>query len=337
MAIQFPKTRVAATQISPCFLNLQASVEKACSLIKEAADNGAELIGFPEAYFCGYPWWALIGEPFPYGQKFFDLCYRNAFEVPGPEMARIASCARENKIFVCISGTEYDNGTLYLTQVWFDDLGNLLGKHRKIRPTAAERTIWGEGDGSTFPVFKTRIGNLGGLQCWEHRMPANLLIMNAKNEQIHVASWPSCVPFDDHMFSIRADENASQYYAITVGTFVLINTLVCTPEILKELDGGDPAKTAAFAGGGGHGGVLNPRGTRLTEVLPPDKEGILYADIDLAELIDCKYLLDCAGHYSKGSVARLTYNQNSQSAVNFVGTPDDFSVPFDELSDYEKR
>ena len=188
-----------------------------------------------------------------------------------------------------------------------------------------------------FPVFKTRIGNLGGLQCWEHRMPANLLIMNALNEQIHVASWPSCVPFDDHMFSIRADDNASEYYAITVGTFVLINTLVCTPEILRMLEEGNPDRVAAFTGGGGHGGVLNPRGTRITERLAPDQEGILYADIDLAEIIESKYLIDCAGHYSKGNVARLVYNQNPQNAVSFVGKQCEYAVPYEELSDYENE
>ena len=336
MTIEFPKTRVAATQVSPCFMDLESSVEKACSLIKEASANGAELIGFPEAYFCGYPWWLFMGPPFPYGQKYYDLCYRNSFEVPGPEMAELASCARENKIFVCISGTEYDNGSLYLTQVWFDDEGNLMGKHRKIRPTAGERTLWGEGDGSMFPVFQTRIGNLGGLQCWEHRMPANLMIMNAQNEQIHVASWPSGIAAEDHVFSIRSDDNATQYYAITVGTFVVACSMVCTDEILKFLEDGDPARTEAFRGGGGHGGVWNPRGTRLTEVLPPDEEGILYADIDLSELIDCKYLIDCAGHYSKGSVASLVFNQNSQEAVRFTGEQDDYSVPFDALSELEK-
>jgi len=336
MSIEFPKTRVAATQIAPCFMDMRASLDKACALIKEAAGNGAGLIGFPEAYFCGYPWWLFMGPPFPYGQKYYDLCYRNAFEIPGSEMAEIASCARENRIFVCISGTEYDNGSLYLTQVWFDDLGNLMGKHRKIRPTAAERTIWGEGDGSMFPVFKTRIGNLGGLLCWEHRMPANLLVMNAQNEQIHVASWPSGVPDVDHMFSVRADDNATQYYAITVGTFVVACSLVCTDEILKMLEDGDPGRTAAFAGGGGHGGVWNPRGTRLTDPLPPDKEGLLYADIDLAELIDCKYLIDCAGHYSKGGVTSLTFNQDAQNAVRFTGRQDDYAIPYSILAAHEE-
>jgi len=336
MSIQFPRVRVAATQISPCFLDIRSSLDKACAVIKEAASNGAELVGFPEAYFCGYPWWIMIGDPFTYGQKYYDICYLNAFEIPGPEMAIIAACARENKIFVCISGTEHDNGTLYLTQVWFDDQGNLLGKHRKVCLTSGERAIWGEGDGSMFPVFKTKIGNLGGLHSWEHRMPANLLIMNAQNEQLHVASWPSCVSSDDHLFSCRTGDNAIQYYAITVGTFVVACTMLCTPDIINTLAEGDLAITDTFAGGGGHSGIWNPRGTRLTEILAPDEEGILYADIDLAQIIDCKYLIDCAGHSSKGSVAQLTFSQDSQNAVIFTGEQNDFSVSFEKLSEYEK-
>lgn len=333
----FPIFKVAATQLSPCYLDLKATVDKTCKIIKEAADNGAELIGFPETYLCGYPWWIFMGAPFPYGQKYYDRLYRNSFEIPGPEMAQISACARENKIFVCVSGTEYDNGSLYLTQVWFDDMGNLLGKHRKIRPTSAERTIWGDGDGSTMPVFKTRIGNLGGLQCWEHKMPANLLIMNAQNEQVHVASWPAGSGGDEHMFDGKYNLTASEYYASTVGSFVLLCSMVNTEEARDYLAEGDPQKAEAFAVGGGHSAIFSPKGARLTELLPPDREGILYADIDLSNIIECKYFIDCGGHYSKGNIASLIYRQNPQPAVQFVGEQSNAFTSFSDLSALDKE
>lgn len=333
MVSDYPKFKAAATQIAPYYLDLPKSVDKACHVIQEAAAHGAKLIGFPEGYLCGYPWWIFLGPPFPYGIQFYDKLFRNAFSIPGPEMAQIAACARENSIYVCISGTELEGGTLYLTQVWFDDMGNLLGTHRKIRPTNGERTIWGEGDGSTMPVFPTKLGNLGGLMCWEHRMPANLMIMNAKNEQVHVASWPAGSADEKHVLSSRGNILASEYYASTTGTFVLMCTLVNTPDMQELLSCGDAEKAAGFHLGGAHAGIIDPAGNLITESIPPDEEGILYAEIDLAELIPARYLIDCSGHYGKASVAQLIYNQESQQAVRFIGQPKSTCIPFESLTE----
>ncbi len=333
MTHDYISVKVAATQIAPCYLDLPGSVDKACQVIGEAASNGAKLVGFPEGYLCGYPWWIFMGAPFPYGIQFYEKLYRNSFTIPGPEMSRIAACARENGIYVCISGTERDGGSLYLSQVWFDDRGNLLGKHRKIRPTNGERTIWGEGDGSTMPVFETPLGNLGGLMCWEHRMPTNLMIMNAKNEQVHVASWPAGAGDERHVLSSRGNILASEYYASTVGAYVLMCTLVNTPDAQEMLSCGDPEKADAFHVGGAHAGIIDPAGNLITPLLPHDQEGILYADIDLAQIIPARYLIDCSGHYGKASVAQIIYNQESQQPVRFVGTPQNNYIPYDALTE----
>ncbi len=337
MSRDFPKYKVAATQIATCTLDLQKSVDKACSVIHEAAQHGAKLIGFPEGFLCGYPWWIFMGTPVPYGAKMYERLYRNAFTIPGPEIAQIARCARENNIYVCISGTELSGSSLYLTQVWFDDLGNYLGKHRKVRPTNAERTVWGEGDGSTMPVFETKLGNLGGLMCWEHKMPGNLMVMCAKNEQVHIASWPAGNANDDHIFSGRVNINASQYYASTVGCFVLMCTMPNTVEARDILIDGDPAKEALFDIGYGHSGVINTAGKIISDTLAHDEEGILYAEIDLSEIIQMKYLMDPAGHYGKGSVTQLIYNQESQDPVRFVGKPQDPYIPFELLVDESNK
>lgn len=332
MSRNYPKYKAAATQIAPVYLNLQASVDKACRYIEEAAANGAKIIGFPEAYLTGYTEWTFMGAPFPYGMEFYHKLYKNAFEIPGPEMAQIANCARDNHIYVCMSGTELDHGSLYLTQVWFDCNGNIMGKHRKLRPTSQERTIWGEGDGSMMPVFETELGNLGGLMCWEHRMPCNLMVMNAKNEQVHVSGWPTGQGGDDHMFGTDKNVTASKYYAATTGTYVLMCSLVYDETMKQELCKGDPELEARFGMGGGHGGIINPRGTIVTEMLDPCAEGILYADIDLEEIIDCKYFIDCAGHYSKANVTQLVYNQDPQDGVLFKGEARNTAISFEDLT-----
>lgn len=333
MSKSFPKYKAAATQLSPVYLNLQKSVEKACDAIEEAARNGAKLIGFPEGYLCGYPWWIFMGPPFPYGVKFYKQLYRNAVSIPGPEVAAIAACAKKNGIYVCISCTELGGGTLYLTQLWFDDRGNLMGKHRKTRATNGERTIWGEGDGSMMPVFQTALGNLGGLMCWEHRMPSNLMIMNAKNEQVHVASWPAGNANDDHVFASRANIIASQYYASTVGTFVLMCSSPNDAETRDILTADNPELETYFDLGCGHAGIINTAGKYLTDIIPHDQEGIMYAELDLSEIIEFKYLMDCSGHYSKSSVAQIIYNQEPQDAVRFVGKPKEMFIPFDSLDE----
>ncbi|MFV0435779.1 MAG: carbon-nitrogen hydrolase family protein [Desulfopila sp.] len=308
-----PTYTVAAVQAAPVYLDLQKSTEKACVLIREAAENGARLIAFPEAFLPGYPWWIFHGDPFNYGMKYWIDFYKNSVEIPGNTIMMLSNAARDNDIYVSISVTEKEGGSLYLSQLWFDNEGALIGKHRKIRPTAGERTIWAEGDGSMMPVFATRIGRLGGLQCWEHRMPTNLLVMAAQNEQVHVAAWPTGIGVDDHLFSAANNVGASTYYAATTGTFVLMASQIFTEEMKEKL--GNIEQNL----GQGHAGIINPNGYVISESLPHDQEGLVFGKIDLEQIITSKYLLDPAGHYAKGSVSQLYFNQNSQKAVIELG------------------
>lgn len=187
---KYPKYKVAAVQAAPVYLDLDASVDKAIGFIKEAADQGVKLIGFPEGYLPGYPWFAFLGRALDYVPRFYHKLYLNAVECPSSAMAKISQAARDNDIFVCMGGSEKDGGSLYLTQFWFDNKGNFMGKHRKMRVSVAERLVWGDGQGSMMPVFETELGNLGGCQCWEHDVPLDICAMNGQNEQVHVASWP---------------------------------------------------------------------------------------------------------------------------------------------------
>ena len=309
------KIKVAVLQATPIFLDLQKSVEKAISYIEEAGKEQAQLIAFPESFLPGFPWWLDLGDPTVYGMPFYKKFYENALEIPSLELQQIGEAARKNHIYVCMSATVRDMGSLYLAQLWFDNCGNLIGQHRKIKPTNAERTVWGEGDGSTMKVMETPIGRLGGLLCWENLMPATQLVMAAQNEQIHVASWPAGSTREQHLYHRDTFSRTCQQYAVVTGTFVLAASQPYTEEQREILCQTDEYKRNFIPIGGGLSAIYDPMGRKLTEEIDEKEEAILYADIDLADIIESKYFFDSAGHYAKGSVIQVSFHTENQAGV----------------------
>jgi predicted amidohydrolase len=160
----FPKFKAAAVQAAPVFLDREASIEKACSLIKTAGENGADLIVLPEVFIPGGPYWAWhlnLRE----GMKFSAELFHNSVDVPGEGTAKIGKMAKQYGSHVVIGVNERDNKSIYNTLLFFDREGNLFGKHRKLKPTGSEKLVWGEGDGSTHKVYETDIGRMGGGFC----------------------------------------------------------------------------------------------------------------------------------------------------------------------------
>ncbi|ABN65068.1 Nitrilase, arylacetone-specific (Arylacetonitrilase) [Scheffersomyces stipitis CBS 6054] len=316
----YPKLKVAAVQAAPVYLNLEATIAKSVKLIEEAAANGAKLVAFPEAFVPGYPWFAFIGHP-EYTRKWYHKLYKNALEIPSPAIQKISNAARDNDIFVCISGSEKDNGSLFLCQLWFDNKGNLIGKHRKMRASVAERLVWGDGCGSLLPVMKTEIGNLGGLMCWEHQVPLDLAAMNNQNEQIHVAAWPGY--FDD--------EISSRYYAISTQSFVVMTSSIYSEE-MKQLICEDAEQRKYFDSfKSGHTCIYGPDGEPVSEMIPAETEGIAYADIDIARTIDFKYYIDPAGHYSNKSLT-ATHNVSDTRPIKQIGSSPSQFIGHDDLN-----
>lgn len=316
MERKYPEFRAAAVQAAPIFLDLDKTIEKTCSLIEEAAANEAKIIAFPEAFIPGYPWWIFAGDP-GYGAPFYTELYKNAVEIPSNAVRKLSEAAKKSEIYVCVSVTELDGGSLYLTQLWFDPSGNLIGKHRKLKPTSGERYIWGEGDGSTMPVFDTEIGRIGGLQCWEHMLPLNIAAMNSQNEQVHVGSWPAFFEDPESLLSVIPNETASRYYAISTQTYTIMSSQLHTEEMIEKICGNDEYKRSIFSRiGGGCTKIFAPNGQVISEKIPHDKEGLVYADVDLENIIFSKYLLDPAGHYSTPSVVSLNFNQNEQPTTH---------------------
>ncbi|WP_238892640.1 carbon-nitrogen hydrolase family protein [Clostridium beijerinckii] len=301
-------------------------------MITEAAENGAKLIGFPEAFIPGYPWWVWLSDPGT-GSSLYAELYKNSVEIPSIAVQKLSETARKNNIYVCVSVNELDGGSLYLTQLWFNPQGDLIGKHRKMRPSGGERLIWGEGDGSMMPCFKTEIGNLGGLQCWEHWVPLNIMAMNSQNEQVHVGSWPAFFPGDEALVSTPPNLASSQYHALATQSFVIMSTQIHTKEILEKIctvDAQREAYGSLVATGGGNACIIGPNGKIISNQLPADQEGIVYADIDLEKIIECKYQIDPAGHYSNKSLS-MNFNQNPQPPVKKLGSSTDEIITYEEL------
>lgn len=331
----------AAVQASPVYMNLDATVEKACNLIKEAADNGAKLIGFPEAFLPGYPWW-IWQKSAEEGFDNYKLLLENSV-VPGESaFIRLARCAKDNSIFVCISGHERVGDSLYMTQFWFDDEGNNIGKHRKMKATAAERRVWTDGDGSTMNVMDTKIGKVGSLQCGEHQVPAYHAVLGAQGEQVHVAGWPPLtVEGPVGSMALMGNLAAVQSLCIENKAFAIFSTQIIDQYSIDFLCHGDekliqklPTSGAGLGGlGGGAAAIINPLGEIISgELLDQCTDGIVYGVIDLDEAIPGKMLYDIYGNSMKGGCMHIVLNRNKEEAIKFVGEKADNYIAFSEIA-----
>jgi nitrilase len=318
MSIEHPRYRAAAVQAAPAFLDLDAGVDKAVALIVEAASNGAELIGFPETWLPGYPWFIWLDSP-AWGMQFVQRYFDNSLAYGTPQADRLAEAAREHAITVVLGISERQAGSLYIAQWVIGPDGATIARRRKLKPTHVERTVFGEGDGSDLSVYPTPLGRLGGLCCWEHLQPLSKYAMYAQDEQVHVGAWPSFSLYTGGAYALGPEVNtaASRVYAVEGGCFVLAPCATVSPEMV-ELLCTDDTKRALLQPGGGHARIFAPDGHEIAERLAPDAEGLLYADLDLGMISLAKAAADPTGHYSRPDVTRLLLNK----------TPGDRVVPF---------
>ena len=189
--LELPKSKVAAVQTAPVFLDPAATVDKACALIAEAAGHGAKLVAFPEVFVAGYPYWNWLMTPIE-GSVWFERLCRAAITVPGPEVERLCAAAREHDCVVVIGINERDLrsvGTIYNTNLIIGADGTLLGRHRKLVPTWAEKLSWAGGDGSSLRVYDTPVGPLGTLACGENTNTLARFALLSEGELVHVANY----------------------------------------------------------------------------------------------------------------------------------------------------
>lgn len=319
-ADSFPKYKAAAVQAAPVFLDREATVEKACRLIAEAAAGGASLAVFPEAWVPGYPVWAnaVSRWDYPPSKQVYRRLYQNAVDIPGPVTQRLGEAA--GKAGICLAVGVHERapgGTLYNTILFIGRDGRLLGKHRKLVPTYHERMVWGQGDGSTLEVFDTALGRLGGLICWEHWMPLARYALYARGEQVHASLWPTAG--ETFLLACRSMAFEGRLFVIVSCSYLTKGMLPADFELSAEM--------AAFPGVLCRGGsaIIGPDGKYLAGPVYGE-ETILYADIDLARGLEEKQAMDVVGHYARPDVFTLRVNRGELSPARFetaVDTPPD--------------
>jgi len=305
---------VAAVQAASVPFDRQATIDKAVRLIHEAAATGARLVLFPEAFVSGYPsglsFGTVVGRRSDRGRRLWERYWSSAVDVPGPATNRLAEAAKETRLYLAIGVIERDTqgsgGTLYCTLLYFGPDGQLLGKHRKLKPTAAERFIWGEGDGSTLPVFETEIGKIGGLICWENYMPLARMAMYGQGIQLYLA--PTADSRDSWQATLRHIACEGRCYVLGCNQYVTKEMYPADFEGRDEL-----AKQPEVLSRGGSA-IISPLGEVLAGPLF-GQEGILTAELDLAEVVRGKFDLDVVGHYARPDVFQLTINDQPLASV----------------------
>lgn len=308
--------RVAAVQAEPVWMDLDATVDKTIELIRRAAQDGVNLIAFPETWIPGYPaflWTVSIPETMNYVGRYHE----NSMSVDSPQMMRIREAARDNKIMVIVGFSEKAFGTLYMAQAVIGTNGHVILHRRKLKPTHVERTLFGEGDGSDIKVVDTEFGRVGALNCWEHFQPLTKYAMYAQNEQIHVSGWP-CFGVLDMVPALSHDTNvfgASKVYALEGSTFVLAATQIMSDEGIKNFTLADGSIPPIYNGGGGYATIFGPDSSVLSTPLAPDVEGFVTADIDLGMIDVAKNAADPTGHYSRPDVTQLVFHNKPQRVV----------------------
>ncbi|MGH7886100.1 MAG: carbon-nitrogen hydrolase family protein [Thermodesulfobacteriota bacterium] len=324
------RVKVAVAQASPVFLDKDKTVEKACKLIEEAGNNGAELLAFPEAFIPGYPAYYTVGyETNPHEWTDYMIALQdNALSIPGEDTEILANAAKEADIHVVIGCSELDDRkgscSLFNTLLFISREGKILGKHRKLMPTYTERLYWAQGDGSDLEVYETDIGRIGGLICWENHMILIRAHMIYSGQDFHVAVWPGNWKRGSEQL-LNADtsynggacnlQSLIKVHAFESGAFVLSACGYLDSEDIPQrwhyIKEGDH-----FNHSWAHGGsaIVNPAGRYLFEPVF-EKDAILYADCYANQIKAVKAVFDSLGHYSRWDVAKLIFKKEKLDPV----------------------
>ncbi|MHA2027761.1 MAG: carbon-nitrogen hydrolase family protein [Candidatus Kariarchaeaceae archaeon] len=307
--------KVAVVQASSVIMDGDACINKTSKLTKEAADQGAKIVLFPEAFIPAYPrglfFGAKVGSRTDEGKKDFQRYSSNSISIPSPSFTRLASIAKDNQVYLVVGivekDSQYSQSTLYCTMVYFDPSGEYLGKHRKLKPTGSERLIWGEGDGSTLTAVETPYGIIGGLICWENYMPLARTAMYSKGTRIYLAptadareQWQSTIrhiALEGRCFVLSCNQYITkEMYPIDLACY---DDLASSPEVLSS----------------GGSAIIDPNGNYIAGPLIGE-EGILVADLDLTLIEKTRYDFDVVGHYSRPDVFSLLINEKEQKQVD---------------------
>lgn len=302
------QVRAAAVQISPVLFSREGTTEKVLGAIAKAAQQGVQLLVFPETFIPYYPYFSFVQPPVLMGKEHMRL-YEEAVEVPSPVTEAVSQAARSHKIVVILGINERDHGSLYNTQLIFDNDGTLLLKRRKVTPTYHERMVWGQGDGAGLKVVDTAVGKVGALACWEHYNPLARFALMAQHEQIHCGQFPGSL-----VGQIFADqiEVTIRHHALESSCFVVNATGWLSPEQTAQITTDE--KLQEVLKGGCYTAIISPEGSHLCSPITQG-EGMAIADLDFSLITKRKRMMDSVGHYSRPDLLQLHLNERSWSVV----------------------
>jgi nitrilase len=301
--------RAAVVQAAPVAFDRERTLAKLRDLTADAARDGAQLVLFPEAFVSAYPrgssFGALIGSRSAEGREWFRRYWASSVEVPGPAVDQMSAVAADHGVHLVVGVIEREGGTLYCAVLFFAPDGRLLGKHRKLMPTAAERLVWGFGDGSTLPVFPTELGRLGALICWENYMPLARMAMYAKGIELYCA--PTADGRESWLATVRHIAMEGRCFVLSCNQFARRHDY--PPNFPTTTD--DPDAVLSLGGSC----IVDPLGRVLAG---PNRKGeaILTADLDLDEIVRGKFDFDVVGHYARPDVFRLDVNEQPTPVVS---------------------
>lgn len=307
----FPRGKVAGMHVAPVYLDRDATLGKMDALVSEAAQAGARVVAFPEGFLPGFPIWCLVQRPIDMHAHFKEL-YANSIEVPGVHTQRLAQIARRHDVWLSVGISErspISMGTMYNTNLVFNPRGELVGHHRKLVATWAERLVWGHGDAAGLKVIHTDVGKLGVLICGENTNPLARYALMAQGEQLHIASYPPAWPFmrggdpQEYRRWIETRSGAHAFeakaFCLTVAAFLdeaaILGAAGGDGEIEKILREAPPAVSVA----------LGPSAERLGDSIQGE-EGILYMDVDVSALSVPKMAHDVVGSYQRFDIFGFT-------------------------------
>ncbi len=305
------KKIIAALQMGSDPQGKTATMEQILAHEKEIKQSNCGLLVMPEALLGGYPKGADFGTRLGYrtdqGREDFLQYWQQSIDLDGPEVIALAELAKRCATSIVIGVIERGGSTLYCTALFISQEGQVVAKHRKLMPTASERLIWGQGDGSTLPAVETSVGRVGAAICWENYMPLLRTAMYAKGLEI----W--CAPTVDD----RDIWQASMRHIAYEGRNFLVSACQYQPPPSKTTarDKAWPKDKPLIRGGSV---IISPMGEVLAGPFY-GKEGLISAEIDLDEIVKARYDLDPVGHYSRPDVFRLTVNEEESPPVLIPG------------------
>src|ERR1700683_428711 len=300
--------KAAAVQIAPDLTNGTGTVDRVCEAIDRAAAQGVELAVFPETFIPYYPYFSFVAPAVQMGKDHLRL-YEWALEVPGPVTERLSKAAAQHGMVLVVGVNERDGGSLYNTQLIFENDGRLVWKRRKITPTYHERMVWGQGDGAGIRAVDTAVGRVGALACWEHYNPLARFALMEQREEIHCAQFPGSMV--GQIFAAQM-EVSIRHHALESGCFVGNATGWLTREQIESITPDDKLRHALR--GGCYTAIISPEGVPLCATVT-EGEGMAIAELDPALIAKRKRMRDCVGHYSRPDIFPLHINRSAHTQV----------------------